>query len=207
MELDTQLNASDRTTRETLSKNFREIQSAYDDLDHSLNRLNTRLDNLDKQKATHDEVKGLREEMLGRIRHIYMGDDHEAIRDVILQMKKNGSPVIEIKQGALRSNEFGLNGDSLISSCLMAKVSANDKTFSASVYVEFFKNDNVVGKSNTVYVVNNGAWQSVGAVNIKVPEDANKGQLVMEVSGSGVAYVSRAQVNLGYKITDWNDLK
>lgn len=65
-------------------------QQWHDELIKELKRLNTRLNNLDKQKATHDEVKGLRKEMLGRIRHIYMGDDHEAIRDVILQMKKKG---------------------------------------------------------------------------------------------------------------------
>lgn len=60
---------------------------------------------------------------------------------------------------------------------------------------------------SVVYIVNNGAWQSAGTVNIKIPAGTTKGRLVFNVSGSGKAYVSRAQVNLGYKVTDWSSLK
>lgn len=120
----------------------------------------------------------------------------------------DGSTVIELKQGALRSNEFNLSGDSVISSCLMAKASTTDKTFWAFAYVEFLKNDgSVAGKSTAVYVVNNDVWQRNGSPNIKVPSEAVKGQLVVEVTGSGTVEISRAQVNLGYKVTDWDSLK
>ena len=80
--------------------------------------------------------------------------------------KYNDSPVIEIEQGTLRSNEFNLNGISSISSRLMAKLNATDNSISAT-----------------------------------------KGRLVFDISGSGKAYVSRAQVNLGYRVTDWGSLK
>lgn len=37
-------------------------------------KLTTRLDNLDKQKATHDDVEGLRKDLQSRINHLYAGD-------------------------------------------------------------------------------------------------------------------------------------
>ena len=55
--------------------------------------------------------------------------------------KYNDSPVIEIEQGTLRSNEFNLNGVSSISSRLMAKLNATDNSISATTYVEFLKSD------------------------------------------------------------------
>ena len=122
--------------------------------------------------------------------------------------KYNDSPVIEVEQGTLRSNEFNLNGVSSISSRLMAKLNATDNSISATTYVEFLKSDgSSAGKSNVVYIVNNGAWQSAGTVNIKIPAGTTKGRLVFNISGSGKACVSRAQVNLGYKVTDWSSLK
>lgn len=121
--------------------------------------------------------------------------------------KYNDSPVIEVEQGTLRSNEFNLNVSS-ISSRLIAKLNATDNSISATTYVEFLKSDgSSAGKSNIVYIVNNGAWQSAGTVNIKIPAGTAKGRLVFNVSGSGKAYVSRAQVNLGYRVTDWSSLK
>lgn len=90
----------------------------------------------------------------------------------------------------------------------MAKLNATDNSISATTYVEFLKSDgSSAGKSNIVYIVNNGAWQSAGTVNIKIPAGTTKGRLVFNVSGSGKAYVSRAQVNLGYRVTDWDSLK
>ncbi len=122
--------------------------------------------------------------------------------------KYNDSPVIEIEQGTLRSNEFNLNGVSSISSRLMAKLNATDNSISATTYVEFLKSDSSsAGKSNVVYIINNGAWQSAGTVNIKIPAGTAKGRLIFDVSGSGKTYVSRAQVNLGYRVTDWGSLK
>ena len=95
MELDTQLNASDRSTRETISKNFQTIQSedAKDDgaFTKYQKETNDRLDKLDSEKATHDDVEELREELLKKIKHIILGTDEETVKTVIQEMKKEGT--------------------------------------------------------------------------------------------------------------------
>lgn len=78
MELETQLNASDRNTRAIIGNNFQKIQEedSKDDLafDKFQKDTNTRLDNLDKQKATHDDLQAVRSELQHRINHLYAGD-------------------------------------------------------------------------------------------------------------------------------------
>lgn len=99
---------SGKLFREQMIENSKAIEQEFNDLrgeidseerdrkseDTKLNgridNNNARLDNLDKQKATHDEVKNLHDELLLRIKHIYLGTDKQAIRDVILQMKEKG---------------------------------------------------------------------------------------------------------------------
>ena len=95
MEFDTQLNASDRSTRETISKNFQTIQSedAKDDgaFTKYQKETNDRLDKLDVEKATHDDVNDLRDELLKKIKHIILGTDEETVKTVIQEMKKEGT--------------------------------------------------------------------------------------------------------------------
>ena len=95
MELDTQLNASDRSTRETISKNFQIIQSedAKDDgaFTKYQKETNDRLDKLDAGKATHDDANDLRDELLKKIKHIILGTDEETVKTVIQEMKKEGT--------------------------------------------------------------------------------------------------------------------
>lgn len=93
MELDTQLNASDRSTRETISKNFQKIQAARNDLQKQIDKVNGRLDKLDTEKATHDDVEGLRDEMYqirddwhDRASHIARGTDIETTKAVVEQI-------------------------------------------------------------------------------------------------------------------------
>ena len=78
MELETQLNASDRNTRAIIGNNFQKIQEedSKDDLafEKFQKDTNTRLDNLDKQKATHDDLQAVRSELQQRINHLYAGD-------------------------------------------------------------------------------------------------------------------------------------
>ena len=78
MELETQLNASDRNTRAIIGNNFQKIQEedSKDDLafDKFQKDNNTRLDQLEQEKATHDEVKEIRQELQQRINHLYAGD-------------------------------------------------------------------------------------------------------------------------------------
>lgn len=74
MELETQLNASDRNTRAIIGNNFQKIQEedSKDDLafEKFQKDTNTRLD----QKATRDELKETRQELQQRINHLYAGD-------------------------------------------------------------------------------------------------------------------------------------
>ena len=78
MELETQLNASDRNTRATIGTNFQKIQEEDSKDDATFEKFqkdtNTRLDNLDKQKATHDDLQAVRSELQQRINHLYAGD-------------------------------------------------------------------------------------------------------------------------------------
>ncbi|MCH9393610.1 hypothetical protein MM193_02775 [Limosilactobacillus reuteri] len=48
-------------------------------------KLTTRLDNLDKQKATHDDVEGLRKDLQSRINHLYAGDP-QTIKAVVTEI-------------------------------------------------------------------------------------------------------------------------
>ncbi|MCH9393176.1 hypothetical protein MM193_00490 [Limosilactobacillus reuteri] len=78
MELETQLNASDRNTRAIIGNNFQKIQEEDSKDDATFEKFqkdtNTRLDQLEQEKATHDEVKEMRQELQQRINHLYAGD-------------------------------------------------------------------------------------------------------------------------------------
>lgn len=97
MELDTQLNASDRNTRETISKNFQKIQDEDAKDDGAFKKFqsdaNSRMDQLDQEKATHEDVNGLRKEMYqirddwhDRASHIARGTDVETTKAVVEQI-------------------------------------------------------------------------------------------------------------------------
>ena len=78
MELETQLNASDRNTRATIGTNFQKIQEEDSKDDATFEKFqkdtNARLNQLEQEKATHDEVKEMRQELQQRINHLYAGD-------------------------------------------------------------------------------------------------------------------------------------
>ena len=94
MELETQLNASDRNTRAIIGNNFQKIQEEDSKDDATFEKFqketNTRLDQLEQEKATKDDLETAKSELLGRIKSIYLGEDHKAIRDIILDMKEKG---------------------------------------------------------------------------------------------------------------------
>ena len=78
--------------RNQMIENFEAIEQAANDLQGEIdseeqdrkseeNKLNgridatnTRIDNLDKQKATHDDLQAVRSELQQRINHLYAGD-------------------------------------------------------------------------------------------------------------------------------------
>lgn len=92
MELDTQLNASDRNTRETISKNFQKIQDEDSKDDATFEKFqkdtNTRLNQLEQEKATRDEVKDVQEAWKKKIEHVALGTDYETVEQAVMQILK-----------------------------------------------------------------------------------------------------------------------
>lgn len=90
MELDTQLNSSDRSTRETVSENFRKIQATLNNFQKQIDKVNDRLDKLDAEKATHDDMEELRQSLQQRINHLYSGDPRTIKAVVTEVLEENG---------------------------------------------------------------------------------------------------------------------
>ena len=59
-------------------------------LQGQINKLQERCQKLEQEKATKDDLETAKSELLGRIKSIYLGEDHKAIRDIILDMKEKG---------------------------------------------------------------------------------------------------------------------
>lgn len=86
MDLETNLDLqSGRKFRQQLINNLTIIQNEdnkddnlrdrqYKELTRRLEEINTRLDQFEQEKATHDEVKEMRQELQQRINHLYAGD-------------------------------------------------------------------------------------------------------------------------------------
>ncbi len=102
MDLETNLDLqSGRKFRQQLINNLTIIQNEdnkddnlrdrqYKELTRRLEEINTRLDQLEQEKATKDDLETVKSEFFGRIKSIYMGKDSKAIRDIILDMKEKG---------------------------------------------------------------------------------------------------------------------
>ena len=92
MKLETQLNASDRNTRAIIGNNFQKIQEedSKDDLafEKFQKDTNTRLDQLEQEKATHDEVKNVQEAWKKKIEHVALGTDYETVEQAVMQILK-----------------------------------------------------------------------------------------------------------------------
>lgn len=92
MELETQLNASDRNTRAIIGNNFQKIQEedSKDDLafEKFQKDTNTRLDQLEQEKATRDEVKDVQEAWKKKIEHVALGTDYETVEQAVMQILK-----------------------------------------------------------------------------------------------------------------------
>lgn len=92
MELETQLNASDRNTRAIIGNNFQKIQEedTKDDLafDKFQKDTNTRLNQLEQEKATRDELKDVQEAWKKKIEHVALGTDYETVEQAVMQILK-----------------------------------------------------------------------------------------------------------------------
>lgn len=92
MELETQLNASDRNTRAIIGNNFQKIQEedSKDDLafEKFQKDTNTRLNQLEQEKATRDELKDIQEAWKKKIEHVALGTDYETVEQAVIQILK-----------------------------------------------------------------------------------------------------------------------
>ena len=92
MELETQLNASDRNTRAIIGNNFQKIQEedSKDDLafEKFQKDTNTRLDQLEQERATRDELKDVQEAWKKKIEHVALGTDYETVEQAVMQILK-----------------------------------------------------------------------------------------------------------------------
>lgn len=59
-------------------------------LQEQISELQERCQKLEQEKATKDDLETVKSEFLGRIKSIYLGENHKAIRDVIFDMKQKG---------------------------------------------------------------------------------------------------------------------
>lgn len=65
---------TDRAEYNATVANFSLIQAAYNDTQNQIDAVSDRLDKLDAEKATHDDVEELRQSLQQRINHLYAGD-------------------------------------------------------------------------------------------------------------------------------------
>ena len=92
MELETQLNASDRNTRAIIGNNFQKIQEEDSKDDATFDKFqkdtNTRLNQLEQEKATRDELKNVQEAWKKKIEHVALGTDYETVEQAVMQILK-----------------------------------------------------------------------------------------------------------------------
>lgn len=81
----------DQQDDQALAKETQDREDADKKLDGRIDDANNRMDQFDKEKATHDDVNNLRDELLEKIKHIILGTDEETVKTVIQEMKKEGT--------------------------------------------------------------------------------------------------------------------
>ena len=63
-------------------------KSEDDKLNGRIDDTNTRLDQLEQEKATHDEVKDAQEAWKKKIEHVALGTDYETVEQAVMQILK-----------------------------------------------------------------------------------------------------------------------
>lgn len=100
MDLETNLDLqSGRKFRQQLINNLTIIQNEdnkddnlrdrqYKELIRLLEEINTRLDQLEQEKATRDELKDAQEAWKKKIEHVALGTDYETVEQAVMQILK-----------------------------------------------------------------------------------------------------------------------
>lgn len=90
---------SGKILRQQLIENFKIIQAedSKDDNDRKnvdkelqgqIDKINIHLDDLNKTKATHDEVQAAEDEWKKKIEHVALGTDYETVEQAVMQILK-----------------------------------------------------------------------------------------------------------------------
>ncbi len=100
MDLETNLDLqSGRKFRQQLINNLTIIQNEdnkddnlrdrqYKELTRRLEEINTRLNQLEQEKATRDELKDVQEAWKKKIEHVALGTDYETVEQAVMQILK-----------------------------------------------------------------------------------------------------------------------
>lgn len=100
MDLETNLDLqSGRKFRQQLINNLTIIQNEdnkddnlrdrqYKELTRLLEEINTRLNQLEQEKATRDELKDVQEAWKKKIEHVALGTDYETVEQAVMQILK-----------------------------------------------------------------------------------------------------------------------
>lgn len=100
MDLETNLDLqSGRKFRQQLINNLTIIQNEdnkddnlrdrqYKELIRLLEEINTRLNQLEQEKATRDELKNVQEAWKKKIEHVALGTDYETVEQAVMQILK-----------------------------------------------------------------------------------------------------------------------
>lgn len=100
MDLETNLDLqSGRKFRQQLINNLTIIQNEdnkddnlrdrqYKELIRRLEEINTRLNQLEQEKATRDELKDVQEAWKKKIEHVALGTDYETVEQAVMQILK-----------------------------------------------------------------------------------------------------------------------
>lgn len=100
MDLETNLDLqSGRKFRQQLINNLTIIQNEdnkddnlrdrqYKELIRLLEKINTRLNQLEQEKATRDELKNVQEAWKKKIEHVALGTDYETVEQAVMQILK-----------------------------------------------------------------------------------------------------------------------
>lgn len=100
MDLETNLDLqSGRKFRQQLINNLTIIQNEdnkddnlrdrqHKELTRRIEEINTRLDQLEQEKATRDELKDVQEAWKKKIEHVALGTDYETVEQAVMQILK-----------------------------------------------------------------------------------------------------------------------
>lgn len=80
----------DKDDDQALSDEVTDRKKGDGNLKGQIDKLQERCQKLEQEKATKDDLETIKSELLGRIKSIYLGEDHKVIRDIILDMKEKG---------------------------------------------------------------------------------------------------------------------